>query len=199
LCEIYFEQPWNCGGEDNCTAAGHWHKRTYWVGNGEYTCDEYSDGDHDVVEADEMPTLAEVEASWCEYAEWVVDNAQDPLGNYYVRRSVKTEELWYFRFSHGINGPVLHAARRRDKQVSFGKLPDHVRQYLNLTPRGRLDDFLDWESFEKAVPGVKPLRWFPVKIEWDKPRTPTIIRFELRRAARRHLRQARKEVLNAAA
>jgi len=199
LSDIWAAEAWNCGGKDGCRSLGGWHKRTYWCCEKGYTVDEYSDGDHFECDVSDLPPQEEIDESWRAYARWVVDNGKDPLGEYIILVSRKASERWHFKFSDGLRGPVLHDAKRREKHVQFRHLPEHVREYLRLDGRGRLEDFDSWKAFAEAVPGVEPLRWFSVMIEWDKPRSPILIRRELRQAARRHLRQAKKELANAAA
>ena len=185
--DIMFSVAWECG-DKGCPV--QWHKANYWINSdGTYTVDNYSDGDHDPVEESELPTLDEVNRSWREYARHVYKTGEDPLGDYFVKRSVKTKESWQFKFNVSILGPVLVAARFGRRRILPTELPDHVKRYLNLDKGARkLGDFTGWAELEAAVPGVKPMHWQSFEIEHDKPRRPKTVARELKGAARRTMR-----------
>ena len=103
-----------------------------------------------------------------------------------VKHSAKVSERWEFKFNVSILGPVIREARRGRRKVLPSKLPDHVKQYLQLDKGNRkVADFADWKAFEEAVPGIKPMRWVAIQIEHEKPRNPETVKRELRKLARR--------------
>lgn len=188
MSDILFSVAWECGDRD-CRV--QWHKANYWTTEeGGYSVDNYSDGDHDDIDETDLPSMLVVDRSWREYAEYVARSGEDPLGEYMVKRSVKIRERWQFRFVNSIVGPKLLDARHAGQSyVPNNLLPEHVRSYLALDKNRRIADFADWKAFEEAVPGVQPMRWTTIQIEHDRPRNPEAMSRELKRLARRQLKQ----------
>lgn len=188
MSEIICTQAWTCGDKD-CTA--QWHVRNFWAyGDGTYSVDEYSDGDHEGCDIEDIPSPEEISASWREYAQHVAETGEDPLSNYYVRRHQTKQQSWSFCFGNSIVGPVLLRALHGRRRVLGLDLPFHIREFLNLHRDGRrLLDFATWEDFTAGAPDIKPGKWVHYKIDYRQPRNPETIVRELRNAARRHLRQ----------
>lgn len=176
-----FSLPWQCG-ENDCQG---WHKATYWQhGPKDFSVDSYTDGDHEAVSRNDLPTNEQVQKAWEEYRAFVAKMGQDPLNEYCAARDVFKAETWKFQFSKSILGPVLIGAKRGAKKVCFEELPAHVLEYLNLANgRRNLRDFKRWAELEQAVPGVKPGRWFKISIEKKVPRKEADIKKDLRKMA----------------
>ena len=83
------------------------HIRHIWMyDDGTFSeCD--SDGNHDDIDADDVPSLEEYEAAWAEYARHVIATGDDCLGEYMVERTVTQKQRWQFKFSRSILGVVL--------------------------------------------------------------------------------------------
>jgi hypothetical protein len=182
---IICTQAWTCGDKD-CPA--QWHQRNFWAySDGSYSVDEYSDGDHEDCEESDIPSQAEIDASWREYAAHVAATEQDPLGNYYIRRERTERQSWAFQFNKSIIGPVLLRARRGRRDVPARELPQHVREFLGLDAQARRLEGLSWDELEASNPGLKAGRWARYTIEHRAPRKPETVARELRAAARRDL------------
>lgn len=189
--DIYFSLPEYCEDHDEPT----WHIQHIWsYSDGTFSeCD--ADGNHEPLDPEDVPSIEEHDRLWRDYAQWVVENGKDPLGNYYVKHTRKIRQRWQFRFGNSILGPLLTEARLAGKRYWWNEVPEHVRQYLNLAPvtfnRGKLGDFATWEALVEAQPEIKPGRWWSVQIDHDQPRSPAIVERELRRMAKAHLRQTK--------
>lgn len=184
---IICTQAWACGDKD-CRA--QWHQRNFWAySDGSYGVDEYSDGDHEDCEESDIPSQAEIEASWREYAQHVAATGEDPLGTYFVLRERAERQIWQFRFRNSIVGPVLQCAKRGGKVYCSTELPQHVRDYLTLHRDGRrIAGYASWDEFCEAVPNVKQGQWLRQTIEHRTTRNPATIARELRASAARDLR-----------
>jgi hypothetical protein len=179
--DILFELPSYC---DDCET---WHKEFIWAHeDGSYSsCDEC--GDHEPLEADELPSDEEYARLWREYREWVLDRGEDPLGEFNVRHSIKVNERWEFKLFKSLTGPRLSAARHAKRIYQPQELPEHVRSFLNLSPDNKLGDFANWQELIDVLPDVRPYQWFAAHLEEDHSRKPETIARELRQAARKSL------------
>lgn len=206
--DILFSLPWNCGGDDGCTAPGHWHQMNFWCySNGRFGYDAYSDGDHEpITKRDLDREWKRHDAAWRAYSQFVLDTGTDPLGEFIVRHVRTRKERWQVKFSHVIGGARIVAARHGRTSVALGALPAYVRQYCllpadkptsNTIFLGVHDDdpFESWAAFVDAI-GLPPryrerlrTKWATFTIERTIPRSPERVARDLRRLARRHLRQ----------
>jgi len=192
-----------------------WHKDNYWChDDGTYTVDWWGDGDHEEIDAEELPSCEEIDRSWAEYAEFVAETGDDPLFEYtgvdYYR---KTRQVWEVWFTPSIIGPILMGVRRGAGR-SGGKwsregLPRELTEYLNLqgsVGRQHAGDFRgDWRGFVEIVlkgdddtrrthhrngrmssqRGVR----FEVVLVGKEARRDSAVERDLRKVARRHLRR----------
>ena len=190
MSDIMFSMAWQCGDKD-CKV--QWHQSNYWCyskgdGDSPYSVDTYGDGDHEDIDEEDLPTGGEIEMSWIEYSRHVAATGEDPLGEFYVNKSVKVREAWRFRFAPSILGVVVTKAQRNKKDYDVRNLPQHVAEYLRLKPKSNvLYDFPKWEDFASAVEGVKPNVWFKDHIERHVSRNPETVKGELIALAKRHL------------
>lgn len=169
---------------DDCDS---WTQNFIWgYDDGTYTiCDEC--GDHEPLEASDVPSDEEFSRLWREYSQWVLDTGRDPLGEFNVRHTRKVKERWFLRIGKTLVGPRLLAARRGKTIYQPGEIPEHLRSFLNLTADFRLGDFKFWEDLIKLEPTIKPWKWWACQLEQDQPRPDAAIARELRKAAREHL------------
>lgn len=181
--DIIEVMPFACG-DDSCEQK--WHKRSYWIyDDGKYSVDEYSDGDHDDADEEDLPTYEEVQDAWLEYYRYVAETGLDPIDEFIIKRVRVRQERWEFRFSPSIIGPVVREGRRAGKRYYPNQLPAHVVQYLNMATKGapRLQDFATSKDFEEA--GLTFYFWTVHHVENRIPRDPAKVTQELKRAARK--------------
>lgn len=175
-----------------CRDAGHWRVRHFWAyGDGTYSeCD--SDGNHDDIDEEDIPSLDDQHMAWQEYSAHVAETGEDPLNEFFVKRHVLRREAWRFKISPSILGIVVTQCQRAGKFLWPRELPAHAREYLNLhSSNHSMQDFPTWQSFVEAFPHHTLGAWFRVTIEHRIPRKPEIIARELRTAARKALSRDR--------
>lgn len=195
MADIIATVAWNCG-EHDCPVG--WHKSNYWLDDdGTYTVDNYSDGDHEGVDADDLPTAAEVDQSWIDYSRDVAATGCDPLGEFNVPRMTKRKERYTAAFRKSILGAALVAVRRAGKVVPMRDLPQRVIDYIdaerlngsagNLRYRGGWDELvgLDCVTVYRGTARVT------FTLENEEPRPEAAVEADLRRSARRHLRESK--------
>jgi len=144
--DIYCSIPWRCDCRDpiNRCEAG-WHKTTYWVCDDGYSCDDYSDGNHEDCDEEDIPSVEEQAQAWREYAEDCARTGRDPLGEYiHAKHKVSREAEWQALFQLSIVGVVLLGVRRRGRGPWLHpcNAPYEVRSYLDVgfkTARGKVD------------------------------------------------------------
>lgn len=182
--------PWNCG-EESCGT--RWHVSQYWsYADGTFSVDNYTDGDHDTIDQDELPTEAEMLEAWREYARDVVRTGRDPLNDYSVPRARKVAERWEIRMRFGIV-PVFEAARRGQRVYTEPQdLPDYVREYLCLRTTGNLR-VVEASAADLKEAGVRFGVWHVVRIERSILYSPERVARELRRMARKGLKRVGKK------
>lgn len=132
ICDvIIMGLPWNCG--EDCGDTHGWHAGNYWIQeDGTYSYDEFGDGDHVDVEADDVPTTEQVYRLRRLYAEYVVDFGTDPLGIYSLGTSYERAERYVAKFRNAIGGPILISLKRAGLEL-VDDVPHHVAEYLCLT------------------------------------------------------------------
>jgi hypothetical protein len=184
--------PWCCG-ERGCPT--RWHIEHYWFqDDGTYSvCD--SDGNHDGCEQSDVPTCEQQEAAWLDYSRHVAATGCDPLGEFNVPRMTKRKERYTAAFRKSILGAALVAVRRAGKVVPLRDLPQRVIDYIdaerlngaagNLRYRGGWDELvgLDCVTVYRGTARVT------FTLESEEPRPEATVGGDLRRAARRHLRE----------
>lgn len=203
---ILMQIPWQCGDSD-CTADGQWHRASYWSTEDGYSLDEFTDGDHEDIAADQIPNGEEFDRAWETYARWVLSHGRDPLGEYFVRRTIAEEQTWYFGVTNTIAGLMLVSARHRRKKYQPGELPDRIREYLNLarSPVGAwlLQGFANTDDLRDRLAGdhnnvyrASRNRRDPFhltcRITVNAPRSAAAIRSDLCRRARDSIRTIAK-------
>jgi hypothetical protein len=204
MTDIIASVAWHCG--------ENWHKGDYWIDGTRYTFDSLSDGDHQEVEQDELPSFEEIDDGWKRYFEDVVETGDDSLGELLFARETKRRETWQVWFGNSIGGMVLRTGRRsgRGRWKRSGELPQSLLEYLLCEKRhinavshyfhspdgdgvGTYEELCaclqsDPNTRVQRGRGPKAL----VTLDVVTPHTPDRIAEDARRAARRALRDARK-------
>lgn len=205
VCDIIMSIPWHCGDSD-CPVG--WHLANYWIDTSAdtgYTCDHYSDGDHEEVEESEVPDHEEYDRRWREYHQYVADMGEDPLGEFMVTRTFKERQKWTFIIARGIAGLYLRQARRGRGDWTIARdLPMPVAEFMCLTEWGsqfpRIRNKLDvpWKTVQEMAEACKELTMtsefmgaarFEGVLTIEVPRKESAIQRDLQRAARRALQK----------
>ena len=181
MSDIIAEVPWHCGNANNCTVG--WHQTNYWCyADGSYSVDSYADGDHEGCDAEDVPTPEEIDAAWLDYSRWVAEHGEDPLGNFFIRRTKQTRERYRAEWRNSIAGPRLVSVKRAGRE-RLSDLPDHVQSYLDIGER-------TWDELI-ALPTVRTIGAASARadfvLEGKAPRSARAIQRELRKLARKHI------------
>lgn len=195
--DIIMSLPESCG-ERSCQVG--WHIRHIWAyADGSYSsCD--ADGNHYDMDPDDVPSAAEHAAAWLEYSRHVAETGTDPLHEFLVSRVSRRREAWSVRIVNSITGPRVSNIRRGNREIERDNLPAHVVSYLNLdATRRRLQDFATWAELQAAGVVVSRTGWHKFSLDVDVPRRADIVARELKRAARKHIRDAARRATREAA
>jgi hypothetical protein len=120
-----------------------WQIEHLWINDdGKYsTCD--SDGSHEPFDGRGVRGYyRDASESWKEYAAFVAETGEDPLGSYSVDHETRTVETWTATLETWIGsrklGLRIKSVRRKgDKtETPNQSLPDHVRDYLEMKRKG---------------------------------------------------------------
>lgn len=195
--DIITSIPWHCGNSDGCNVG--WHRATYWIdddGETGYTCDNYTDGDHDPVDESDLPTFEDVTAAWEKYRQHVAATGEDPLEEYSVATQTTATQTWEVAFRNSIGGVLCCWGRRsrRGPHVRADDLPEQVRDYLCLERReGAARNYYYPDSLEQlkrdvVEEGCRVIRdrsyfRFVVKVEVVRPRPESAVKRDLIQAA----------------
>ena len=207
--DIIAEMPWHCG-ERDCPVG--WHKINYWIQlDGGYTVDSYSDGDHEDIDEEDLPSVEKIDAAWERYRKDVVATGEDPLSQYSVSHTYKRRARYKIEFRNSIGGAFLCRWKQGRKPWSYDLPPEHLAGYFLL--------YTDWDREawcrrplkDKGVNGERDT-WFTLKelielgtadehidkvtqysratifhltLEEEVERSPFAVKRELRRSARR--------------
>lgn len=202
--EVLFSMPWQCGDGD---CEYQWHKSTYWMdttASTGYTVDNYSDGDHDEVQEEEVPKTEDVYSAWYSYDKYVASEGVDPLGDYNVEFTTSRQQTWQVAFRNSILGCVCIGGRRNSRGGwhKAEDLPWELQSYLALerfseSGRGSLVYPEGLENLKDAVlnEGLAIQRHktqfrFTVKIDVYSSRSDLAIARDLKALARRRLASA---------
>ena len=189
MSDILMSLPEACG-DRSCPVGWHiWHIWTH--DDGSYSiCD--ADGNHDDIDADDIPSADEHAAAWLDYSRHVAATGEDPLCEFYVARTRKRREAWRVQIGNSIVGPIAARFMRGRREVSRDNLPQHVVAYLNLdAARRRLADFETWPDLAAAGVVMSRNGWHAFHLNVETPRRADIVARELKRAARKHIRRER--------
>lgn len=137
MTEPIFHIPWHCEDSDCPT---HWHLATYWFGDCKYTVDLYTDGDHEEIDQEDLPSPEAHDEAWAEYVEYCRTTGEDPVGEFCwaVPKSTKSIERWEACFRITLMGSAFEAARKVGDPHWLTKedLPEGMDMDLTLIERG---------------------------------------------------------------
>jgi hypothetical protein len=143
-----------------------------------------------------VPTAAEHEAAWLDYSRHVAATGCDPLGEFIgVPRTTKRKERYTAAFRPSILGGQLVAVRRGGKVVPLSDLPQRVIDYLDCERRPGAAGHLVFRDGWKTLIGLECVKLYrgtarvTFTLDHEEPRPEAAIEADLRRAARRHLRE----------
>lgn len=156
MCEPIITTPWTCGFEDGCEVG--WHLSQYWIGHDGYTYDPYSDGDHEAVEEEDLRSADEIQNVWLHYSQYVADTGLDPLGEFFVKRTITRKARYQARIGKAVGGVRLLAIRKGRKQwlsQELSRLSDEVRMFLGIedSPSDSRPIMQDFDAFIRAISG----------------------------------------------
>ena len=105
MTDVIMEMPWHCGDRD-CPVG--WHQSNYWIQeDGTYTVDNYSDGDHEEIDAEDVPSCEECDQQWNEYYKDVRATGEDPLSSFLMNYSYKVRRAYVVEFVSSIAGTIV--------------------------------------------------------------------------------------------
>jgi len=190
--DIICTVPQACG-EKDCPVG--WHLAHYWAyDDGTYSvCD--SDGNHDGCDAGDVPTIEEQEAAWLDYSRHVAATGCDPLGEFNVPRVAKRKERYTAAFRLSILGAALVAVRRGGKVVPLRDLPQRVIDYLCVERLNGAAGNMRYEGGWQELIGLDGVKVYrgtarvTFTLDHEELRAEAAVEADLRRAARRHLRE----------
>lgn len=192
--DIICTVPEACG-ESDCPVG--WHLAHYWAyDDGTYgVCD--SDGDHDGCDADDVPTAEAAAAAWLDYSRYVAATGCDPLGEFNVPRTTKRRERYTAAFRKSILGASLVAVRRGGRVVPLRDLPQRVAEYLEVERLNGAAGNLRFRDGWDALLAIREVKLYrgaarvTFTLDHEEPRPAAAVEADLRRAARKHLRQSK--------
>jgi len=192
--DIICTVPEACG-EKDCPVG--WHLAHYWAyDDGTYSvCD--SDGNHDGCEQSDVPTCEQHQSAWLVYSRHVAATGCDPLGEFNVPRATKRKERYTAAFRLSILGAALVAVRRGGKVVPMRDLPQRVADYLCVERLNGAAGNLRYEGGWQELIGLDSVKVYrgtarvTFTLDHEEPRAEAAVEADLRRAARRHLRESK--------
>jgi hypothetical protein len=211
IADVITQIPWYCDDKD---CPHKWHLGTFWTNDDEedikdgcpYTYDSFSDGDHEPEES--MPSWEEENQAWIEYAEWVVENAEDPLGQYMVKRTIRSKRYYEVEYKPTVAGAMAVRFRRghRGKWEPIDNVPKDIKMFFLIEKRNRVpycDEYKSFNDFivyltgaENAENTRRTKKGVIVggTVEDDQQRKESAYKRDLLRAARRDVRDRKKRI-----
>lgn len=205
--DIICSVAWAC---DDAECSEQWHQTDYWVyADGTYSVDWYADGDHDDIDASDVPEPDVVNASWLDYARFVKRTGNDPLRNYCVATMKHTPRVFRVVLGPGIAGVVVRKWRTGAQGWSYGARGMHpdLSIYLSVEGNNRFLDRTDIPDLDTLVRLVKEsptnvrrvtrnVKDHSVTLEimlvMKEPRAEGAVRRDRKKAAAKHIRDDAK-------
>jgi len=181
--DIIAQMPWKCDDND---CHHHWHLRSFWAyDDGTFSQDDFTDGDHENIDGDDVPTCDQINLSWRKYAEWVLENGVDPLKNYHIdtHKAVKAE--YTVKLSKTTAGLRVVSWRRGHGKYQSGDPPKTMLDYINAKPFNG-GTITDQETIATII-GFLVKNRLRLCFEEKRPVRTKTIRKKLVTAARKHL------------
>lgn len=181
---IICSKPWWCDEHG-------WRKSSWWLyDDGSFSLDEFSDGDHEDCDADDVPDCDELEKAWSEYALSCLETGEDPLGEFYIKDTYTKYRVWIIDVRNWIGartkGLKVVGGKSGKKRYLFRDLPKYVKDYLLTDNNGNIDGVHTLEQLDELLPKVG--RKYRVDLEEEIPYSENTIKRELRRKVRWYLR-----------
>ncbi len=162
--DVYTQMPWHCGHKDGCKHG--WHQTTFWCEGDIFSMDTYTDGDHEGIDAADIPPEDEINRAWREYYQDCAKTGIDPLGVFILDTPAPKTVAWQAEFSPSILGAVFRGARRNSRGPwirDARELPVYVRDYLDLAPASKAENPRIWvyqrlSKSGEAIPRMNQLR-----------------------------------------
>lgn len=84
--DIIYSIPWEDDG---------WFLASYWqYEDGTYSVDNYTDGDHETIEAEELPTPEEIDEAWGNYYLFCLETGTEPLNDSSIQKEEKRKQKY---------------------------------------------------------------------------------------------------------
>ena len=206
MVEIIMQIPWEM--DDGQLALA-----SYWVQeDGGYTVDMFTDGDHEGVEDDEVPTAEQEQQAWRDYHQRCLQDGEDQLSQYTISYTETREVSWDIWISTRPGEGKVRFQKAREVTEQFQgsnddwmehhrSLPEYVRQYLCLEDATEHDavvqgyeKIIDLERDVKESPETSKIYnylgrtlIFRVKLEERRARDPEVVEGEICEKARHAL------------
>jgi|SaaInlV_165m_DNA_1040744.scaffolds.fasta_scaffold25439_2 hypothetical protein len=128
MTDVIMEMPWHCG-ERDCPVG--WHQANYWMQeDGTYTIDNYSDGDHQEIEEDELPSHEECQREWNEYYKDVLATGEDPLSSFFMGYSYKVRRAYVVELASSIAGTIVSRWKPKRGDWTYELPKKELAEYL---------------------------------------------------------------------
>lgn len=206
--DMIMQVPWHCG-ERSCPVG--WHLGSYWItGSAEtgYSYDPYTDGDHEDVDEEDLPSFEDQDKMWRSYWKDVVETGRDPLGQLPIKDFRVVTRRWQVEVRNQFGRLILiHARLRgRGRWKKPDKLPHELMDYLLVEKpessyllmghkalNALIDDINKDERCRLQRSTSKlPLVKFMVEIDERIPRSKTVVSREVKAAAKRALKKLKE-------
>jgi hypothetical protein len=192
--DIIIVQPWYDDGK--------WFKRSYWSypEDRTFSVDEYSDGDHEDADAEDLPSYEEVDRNWYEYHQYVAETGEDPLDEFFVKRHRTVKQVWYVAFANGISGTGVQRIKHGKRYYAAYEVPQHVKDYLMVveTPNMlQLKMDMPWKELVEVLGGEPGQKLHRFAIEHKVPVSEAKVKRELLKLARNAIRRYQERVKKA--
>lgn len=102
--------------------------------------------------------------NYTEYLEWVAENGDDPVGEFFVKPTLTVEEKWRAQCYESILGVVglMKAKKDGGRWVEPSNLPAELLEYLNAkAPDYVMGDFKTMDELEAVIAGSKDITKHP--------------------------------------
>jgi hypothetical protein len=108
--------------------------------------DEYDVDDEDYERWNNQYAYEQTEQAATAYREWVAENGEDPLGEFYLDSNEKVKYLVVVRYQNGFHFHAAKPVDDEDWQHDETKLPERLQDFLQLSGKKLDIDDLGWKS-----------------------------------------------------
>lgn len=183
--DIICSKPWWCDEHG-------WHKSSWWIYNdGTYSLDEFSDGDHEDCDEEEVPTSQELDEAWADYGLWCLNHGEDPLNEFCINKTYAKKRVWVIDVRNWIGAKSLGlkvvGAKSGGKYYRVNEFPQYLHEYLLLGSTGNIDGVYTFDQLNELLPRVGKNK-YRVELEEKIPYSESTVKRNLRKKVRRYLR-----------